>query len=178
MNLLALDLGTKTGWALSRNGAVTAGTWVLATPKEITKAKKLRLDRRGDPRFFALLHHLNAALFSSDSPAPRLDFVVFEDVEFAKSRMQAHLWASWRAAVWGTFGLKGVPIDCLATGKLKLFATGSGGADKDRMARALTLDPRYALDKGGIRDTLTGDLLDDNAVDALHLLHWAMKTFK
>ena len=177
MNILSLDLGSKTGWALSCAGAITAGTWTLATPAEITKAKKFRLDRRGDPRFFALLHHLSAvyAFRYGDEP---LDWVVFEDVEFCKSRMQAHLWATWRAAVWGTFGLKGVPIDCLATGKLKSFATGNGGADKDQMARALTLDPRYALDKGGVRDTLTSDLLDDNAVDALHLLHWAMKTFK
>lgn len=172
MNLLALDLGTKTGWALSAKGIVTAGTWILATPKEITYAKKLRLDRRCDPRFLRLLHNLKCLTATT-----KLDWALFEDVEFCKSRCQAHLWATWRAAVWA-LAQEGIKIDCLATGKLKQFATGNGGADKDRMARALTLDPRYTLDSGGIRDNLTGDLLDDNAVDALHLLHWAIKTFK
>jgi Holliday junction resolvasome RuvABC endonuclease subunit len=174
VNILALDLGTKTGWALSRDGAFTAGTWVLGTPKEITEAKKTRLDRRCDPRFLSLLHYLSEAY----SSVPHLDWAVFEDVEFTKSRMQAHLWATWRAAVWGFFGLKGISIDCLATGKLKHFATGNGGADKDQMARALTLDPRYRLDKGGVYDTLQKTNLDDNGVDATHLLLWAIKTFK
>lgn len=174
MNILALDLGTKTGWALlSSAGVVTAGTWVLGDRKSAAYAAKLRLDRRCDPRFLALMGHLEKV-----RAAVPLDWVVFEDVEFIKSRKQAHLWATWRAAVWGVFGIRGINIDCLATGKLKQFATGNGGADKDRMARALTLDPRYTLDKRGVRDTLTGELLDDNAVDALHLLHWAMKTFK
>lgn len=178
MNILALDLGTHTGWARFVNGEIRAGTWTLSTPKEITLAHKYRFDRKCDPRYLSLIHYLNTANLSTTDHLFKLDLVLFEDVEFAKSRMQAHLWATWRAAVWGVFGLKGIPIDCLATGKLKGFATGSGNADKDRMARALTLDPRYELDKGGVRDKLTGDLLDDNAVDAVHLLHWGMKTFK
>ena len=172
MNILALDLGSKTGWALSCAGAITAGTWTLATPKEIKEAAHKRLNRRCDPRFLRLLHELDCV-----ASAYPLDWCVFEDVEFCKSRMQAHLWATWRAAAW-SLAREGIRLDCLATGKLKSFATGNGGADKDQMARALTLDPRYALDKGGVRDTLTSDLLDDNAIDALHLLHWAMKTFK
>jgi len=172
MNILALDLGTKTGWARCVNGDVTAGTWVLGTPKEITEAKKTRLDRRRDPRFIRLCNELVAV-----GRGTKFDWVVFEDVEFCKSRMQAHLWASWRAAVWA-FSWNGPNIDCLSTGKLKQFATGSGAADKDRMARALTLDPRYRLDKGGVYDTFQKKILDDNAVDSVHLLQWAMKTFK
>lgn len=172
MNILALDLGTKTGWALLCNGTITSGTWTLATAKEIKDAAAKRLNRRCDPRFLRLLHELECV-----TRAVKIDWAVFEDVEFCKSRMQAHLWATWRAAAW-SLARDGVKLDCLATGKLKHFATGNGGADKDQMARALTLDPRYALDKGGVRDTLTSDLLDDNATDALHLLRWAMKTFK
>lgn len=172
MNILALDLGTETGWALNRDGAVTAGTWVLGDRKATAYASKLRMDRRCDPRFLALMGHLEKV--RANVP---LNWVVFEDVEFVRSRMQAHLWATWRAAVW-TLALKGVEIDCLATGKLKKFATGNGGADKDQMARALTLDPRYELDKDGVRDKLMNVILDDNAVDAVHLLRWAQQTFK
>jgi Holliday junction resolvasome RuvABC endonuclease subunit len=172
VNILALDLGTKTGWALSRDGAITAGTWVLASPVEIKRARKHRLDRTCDPRFLRLFRHVEAVV-----EQVALDWIVFEDVEFSKGRMQAHLWASWRAVVWAQ-GLFGRKIDCLATGKLKSFATGNGGADKDQMARALTLDPRYRLDKGGVYDTFQKKILGDDAVDAVHLLQWAMKTFK
>lgn len=174
MNLLALDLGTNLGWAYHIPGQPdTAGTLVLATRKEITQAKRLRLDRRCDPRFIRLVLFLDKLV---DQVQP--DWVMFEDVEFIKSRQQAHLWATWRAAVWALAVRRNVQIDCLATGKLKAFATGSGAADKERMCRALTLDPRYTLDKSGVRDTLRNELLDDNSVDALHLLNWAKKTFK
>lgn len=172
MNIAAFDLGSKTGWALSANGVVTAGTWVLATPKEITAAAKLRMDRRCDPRFLRLLHNLRCL-----TATVKLDWAVFEDVEFCKSRMQAHLFATWRAAIWGLAN-QGVNIDCLATGKLKQFATGSGAADKSQMMRALTLDPRYILHPKGVRDLKTGDILGDDAVDALHLLRWCQTTFR
>lgn len=171
MNILALDLGTKTGWAVSNGGIAKAGTWLLGTREEISKAAALRLDRRHDPRFIRLLNFIK----DMRRAFPYIDWIVFEDVEFAKSRMQAHLWATWRAAIWCQ---QGVNIDCIATGKLKQFATGNGNADKDQMARALTLDPRYQLDKDGVRDTLTNEILDDNAVDATHLLLWGLKTFK
>jgi Holliday junction resolvasome RuvABC endonuclease subunit len=172
VNILALDLGTKTGWALSSAGAITSGTYTLCSAKEIKDAARDRLNRRCDPRFLRLCRFI-CSIVDKHNP----DWIVFEDVEFCKSRMQAHLWASWRAAVWMQ-GLCGRKIDCLATGKLKHFATGNGGADKDQMARALTLDPRYSLDKVGVYDNLRKVKLDDNAVDALHLLNWAIATFK
>jgi Holliday junction resolvasome RuvABC endonuclease subunit len=172
VNILALDLGSKTGWALSCAGAITAGTWTLATPKEIKDAANNRLNRRCDPRFLRLLHELDCV-----TAAHKLDWCVFEDVEFCKSRMQAHLWSAFRSAAW-SLARDGVKLDCLATGKLKSFATGNGGADKSMMARALTLDPRYSLDKVGVYDNLRKVKLDDNAIDALHLLRWAMTTFK
>lgn len=170
MNVLALDLGTKTGWALLEGGRITAGTWILGTPAEISSASKLRLDRRCDPRFLRLLHNLKCM-----TDLVKLDWVLFEDVQFSKGLMQAHLWASWRAAVWSLVDRENqIQIDCLATGKLKQFATGSGAADKDAMARALARDPRYKLDKGGVYDTLTRGRLDDNAIDAMHLLRWGI----
>lgn len=168
VNVLALDLGTKTGWALLESGRITAGTWILGTPAEIANAKKLRLDRRCDPRFLQLNHNLKHL-----TKVVKLDWILFEDVQFSKGVMQAHLWASWRAAIWALAG-ESIQIDCLATGKLKSFATGSGAADKHAMALALARDPRYKLDKGGVYDTLTRGHLDDNAIDAMHLLRWGI----
>lgn len=172
MNILALDLGTRTGWALSANGVVTAGTWVLATPKEITAAAKLRMNRRCDPRFLRLLHNLRCL-----TATVKLDYAVFEDVLFGSSTGQCHLWATWRSAVWA-LAQQGVNIDCLNTASLKKFA-GNGSADKSMMAKLLTRnDPRYILHPKGVRDLKTGEILGDDAIDAIHLLRWACQTLQ
>lgn len=166
MRILALDLGTKTGWAYGRaeDGVIEGfGTLLLANEKALKEAKKARLDRRLDiriPRLLGLLTEIHHR-------AP-LDWVMFEDVQFASTTMQAHLWASFRGTVW-TFVSQHWPMcsDCLATGKLKVFATGSGNADKPAMERALRRDPRFFSEK-----------MDDNAVDAIHLLKWSQQILK
>ena len=154
-------------------------------------AAEKRLDRKQDPRFIRLLAYIRQYRVSF----PSIDGIVFEDVEFATTRMQAHLWATWRAAVWVQ---QGIDIDCLATGKLKQFATGNGGADKNMMAKALVArnPERYEIqvvptklrsratlklrpvDNLVVRDKLNNKILDDNAVDAVHLLEWAKQTLK
>lgn len=194
-NILALDLGTNIGWAIHCKEIPrdNAGTWNLGTREQIRMASEQRLDRKQDPRFVRLLLFIKQYRVSF----PSLEWIIFEDVEFAKSRMQAHLWATWRAAVWSQ---QGVNIDCLPTGKLKQFATGNGNADKNMMARALAAKypDRYelqisaapprnksrdllklrAVDKLWIKDKLNNAFLDDNAVDAVHLLQWGLQTFK
>jgi hypothetical protein len=87
MNILALDLGTNTGYALWSKQLVSCGTWVLATKKELAAQKRQRLDRRRDIRFQHLIDNLLG--IQEDY---QLDYIVFEDVQFAKSSMQAHLW--------------------------------------------------------------------------------------
>jgi len=138
MRILALDLGTKTGWAISgyHFSAVFAGTWVLETPRGMRYAKKLRMDRRLDPRVMALVNHLGEV--HRQTP---LGYIVFEDVRFASSQAQAHLWASFRGAVWAFAHLNGIQTECLDTGKLKIFATGSGSADKP----AMSMDERFLV---------------------------------
>jgi len=194
-NILALDLGTNTGYAVHCKEIPRddAGTWCLGTRETIARAVERRLDRKQDPRFLHLLAFIRQYRVSF----PSLDTIVFEDVEFGTSRMQCHLWATWRAAIWVQ---QGIDMDCLATGKLKQFATGKGNADKNMMARALVArDPeRYEIevpvrpprnksrdllklrpvDNLFVRDKLNNKILDDNAVDAVHLLEWAKQTFK
>lgn len=199
MNILSLDLGTKTGWAFGRDGNfVSAGTWTLATPKEITAFRKLRMDRRGDPRFNTLLAKLQTAHVGH-----KFDCIVFEDVQFSSSTQQTQLWSSLRGAVWAM--QPHCMLDCLATGKLKQFATGSGAADKVGMAKALVRnypnlfvdsltgpmirsdigadEPKQAAvnrckSEGTSRAGSSAHYLDDNAVDAAHLLFWAMNALK
>lgn len=171
MRALGIDLGTKTGYAFASGGTIgECGTWILSKPKEITYARKLRLDRRCDPRFLRLYDNL--LNFHLANP---LDYVIFEDVQFAVTVMATQLWSSLRSAVW-LLSRHGVQIDCVPVGSLKKFASGNGGADKSEMARSLSkADPRFKLVGGIIQDSLTLEFLTDDAVDAIWLAKWAIK---
>jgi len=164
MKILALDIGTKLGWAVGTPTEVECfGTEILARDKDITAFRKLRWDRRLDPRIPTLFRFLVKTHLEQ-----KLDWVVFEDVQFASTTLQAHLWASLRGAIWVFAAENKLSIECLATGKLKLFATGNGAADKDQMERALRRDTRF----------FSEIKLDDNAVDAIHLLKWSQHVLK
>lgn len=149
MKLLALDLGTKTGWAYFDGMTTTSGTKVLATPLEVKKQKQNGLDRCCDLRVNRLF-----TLIASFLP---VDVIYFEDVQFASSTYQVQLWASLRAAVIMQY--PACKVVAVPVGTLKKFASGSGCADKDGMRRALP----EATEK-----------MDDNEIDALHLLKLAL----
>lgn len=157
MNILALDLGNHTGVAWNNGERFHSLSKTWATPKTITFNHKHRLDRRQDPRLLRFFEYLQ--IFSGEF----IDIVVFEDVQFASSRMQAHLWASFRTAVWLAFPK--TIIECIPTGTLKKFATGNGGATKEQMEIALKRQHPTRWTMG----------LDDNAIDAVWLWLWAQK---
>ena len=171
MQILGLDLGSSTGWAFGTpETPFMAGTWQLATDKNLRYAKKLRADRRLDIRASCLLDKLMAVHHKD-----KIDLLVWEDVQFGKSLAQVQLWSSFRGVCWAFAHTHGIQTDCLAVGKLKRFATGNGSALKPQMAAALVRqDPRFRLDGDAVRDTLTGELLTDDAVDAIHLFRWAL----
>ena len=75
MNILALDLGTSTGFCHTIVDGHCAGTWVLATDKEVKQWHRDRTARRKDPRIARLYAKLLVV-----RPCP--DVVVFEDVQF------------------------------------------------------------------------------------------------
>jgi len=174
MRILALDLGTTTGYALEVDSyPLSCGSILLATPKEIKHQAKLRMDRRCDMRFMRMLRWVRLLCRHS---AP--EWIVFEDVQFASTSKQAHLWATWRAVVWLVSDEFQCQVECCPVGTLKKFATGSGRAEKDDMARYLCKNPQFTLGKGFVVDQNTGLKLDDNAVDALHLLNWMKHTLR
>lgn len=156
-NILALDYGTKTGYCYGSDVITpVAGTWKLAGTKEVTAWHKARLNRTRDPRIARLQEHLRKF--------PLADLVVFEDVNFSSTTYQAHLWASFRTVAWLDYP-NAVRFECVPVGTLKKFATGSGTATKEMMARTLALAPSASS------FDLTG--LDDNAVDAIWIWLWA-----
>jgi Holliday junction resolvasome RuvABC endonuclease subunit len=157
MNILALDLGTKTGYCHTLLGSVgwAAGTWELAVDKEVTAWGKQRITRRRDPRVTRLRDKILAL--------PKPDLIVFEDVEFQTYTYQTQLWSSFRAAAWLAYGEE-VAYECVPVSTLKKFATGSGSADKTGMRRALIRRfPELCL----------SPKTDDNAVDAIWIYKWA-----
>lgn len=158
-SILALDLGTTTGWAFrNRAGIVTAGSWLLQTKAATTAAAKLRMDRRLDARIPALFAKLVGMYRDHENP---IDFMVFEDVQFSQYTQQTQLWSSFRAVMWLFAAHNAIDIDCCPVKTLKKFGTGNGAADKAQMMReAARLFPNVPI-------------VDDNCADALHLLSWA-----
>jgi crossover junction endodeoxyribonuclease RuvC len=170
-SILALDLGTKTGWAYrDAKGVISTGTWVLQTPEETTAAALLRRDRTLDMRVPVLYRKLKT--FWEEVKVKQdfidgLDFLVFEDVQFSKFTQQTQLWSSLRAAVWLFCFNYGIARDCCPVATLKKFATGSGNAPKPVMIEAAKkLFPQIEM------------TFDDNAADALCLLQWAINLTK
>lgn len=161
MNVLALDLGTNTGWCLNEGEKLSHGVLKLATTRQLKEEKLARFNRRSDGRIQTFFKWL--ALIKAEF---KPDAVVFEDVQFASSTYQVQLWSSLRAAVWISFQPDRFIVDCVPVGALKKFATGSGAATKEAMRRYLT-DSRF--DKPS--------LIDDNQVDAIWLWLWAEHTF-
>lgn len=176
MKILAIDLGTTTGWAIREgNGRLAAGSIELANERQLALQRKLRGDRRGDRRIFSLWEFLEDM-----DESVGFDAMVFEDVQFVRSTAQAHLWASFRTTIWLYAHLHERLVECLATGKLKIFATGAGSATKEMMAAwlAKTQPETVRFYDGALRLIDNDKILDDNAVDATHLLLWAEKTLK
>ena len=110
MNILALDLGTKCGWA-TENGS---GVWEL----------KPSTHESAGERYSKFKRKLHAILF---------DFVVYEEVHAHIGVEAAHVYGGL-VAILQTFCLenrieyKGVPVQTI-----KKHATGSGNAKKDDM---------------------------------------------
>ena len=160
MRILALDLGTTTGWALQDDDLRASGSWQLATPKEIREQAKADKNRCCDCRFGRLQSHVHKL-------AP-IGVIYFEDVEFSTYTYQTQLWAGFRTVLTLMYPSFVPKLVAVPVGTLKQFATGKGNATKDMMEQALRLDSYY-------KSKVALTLVDDNEVDALHLLRYAIK---
>ena len=147
--ILALDLGTHTGWALHHlDGTITSGT-------EHFKPQRFE---GGGMRFLRFKRWLNELLAASrrhqrgvlrGSPAARR-----RRCRPRLRRFPGHLtaWCEHHHIPY-----QGVPV-----GTIKKHATGKGNAGKDEMIAAAQARGHAPA--------------DDNEADALALLHWALET--
>jgi hypothetical protein len=145
-SVLALDLGTITGWAIRfHDGVITSGT-MRFTPSRF---------EGGGMRYLRFRHWLGDVA----RLAGGLERIVFEEVRRHAGTDAAHIYGGFLAhlAAWADerrIAYQGVPV-----GTIKRFATGRGNADKATMIAA--------IQARGFTPS------DDNEADAIALLLWA-----
>lgn len=147
--LLALDLGTTTGWALrAADGLITSGT---------VSFRPSRYDGGGMRyvRFRAWLERL------AEDAGP-IGAIHFEEVRRHVGTDAAHVFGGLLATLTAWAETAGVPYQGVPVGTIKRHATGKGNAPKEAMiaaARARGFSPA-----------------DDNEADAIAILFWAIET--
>lgn len=161
MNVLALDLGTHTGWALRRHGAVGAaiesGVQVFDLRRGESPGMRYMRFRRWlgemgqDTAAHGLLIAYEAAHHRGGAATELLCGLTTRVHEWAAQ----HPWSEHQAVHSAT---------------LKKWATGRGNADKEAMRRAM-------VDRGWwapIAHEHGRAPIDDNEVDAVVLLHYCL----
>jgi len=147
--VLALDLGTTTGWALrGYDGLITSGT---------VSFKPNRFDG-GGMRYLRFQNWLS----EMDHLAGPLNAIYFEEVRRHAGTDAAHVYGGLMAVLTAWAEMRGVPYQGVPVGTIKKSATGKGNASKSMMIEAAR--------KRGFFPT------DDNEADAIAILLWALKT--
>ena len=144
--MLALDLGTTTGWASLAGGIVHSGT---------ASFRSGRFDGGGMRylRFRGWLEQL-----AHDAGA--ITAIHFEEVRRHVGTDAAHVYGGLLATLTSWAETAGVAYQGVPVGTIKKHATGKGNASKDEVIAAMSA-----------RGHVPGD---DNEADALALLHWAI----
>jgi len=147
--ILALDLGTTTGWAIRGfDGLITSGT---------VSFKPSRYDG-GGMRYLRFTNWLSEI----DRLRGPIEAIYFEEVRRHAGTDAAHVFGGLLAVLTSWGELRGVPYQGVPVGTIKKFLTGQGNANKDAMidaARTRGFSP-----------------VDDNEADAIAILLWVLET--
>ena len=147
--ILALDLGTTTGWALrGHDGLITSGT---------ASFKPGRYDG-GGMRYLRFTNWLTEI----DRLSGRIAAIYFEEVRRHIGTDAAHVFGGLLGVLTSWGELRGVPYQGVPVGTIKRHATGRGNANKQAMIAA-------ARERGF-------SPADDNEADAIAILLWAIET--
>jgi hypothetical protein len=147
--VLALDLGTQTGWALrGRDDTVISGS----------ESFKPHRFEGGGMRYLRFKRWLTEVKQSADL----IGAVFFEEVRRHAGVDAAHAYGGFMAHLTAWCEHHQIPYQGVPVGTIKRHATGKGNAGKQ--------DVIAAVRRRGYRPA------DDNEADALALLHWALDT--
>jgi Holliday junction resolvasome RuvABC endonuclease subunit len=150
MRILALDLGTKTGWAWSDGVRVESGVNTLVLRKEESPG----------------MRYVRFRKWFDDMCLLSLPDVVVCEKPHLRGFGATHFLTNLLGRVEEECAIRGVQHSTCHTGTLKKHATGYGNASKDEMVK--------------IAQAIFSDRLvaDDNEADALLLLAWARDTYE
>lgn len=144
--VLALDLGTTTGWALrGQDGGITSGT-ITFRPSRF---------EGGGMRFLRFRGWLAEVAALSGGVAR----IAFEEVRRHVSTDSSHAYGGFLATLTAWCEQEAIPYEGVPVGTIKRYATGKGNADKAAMIAAIRAR--------GFAPA------DDNEADAIALLLWA-----
>jgi len=146
--IIALDLGTTTGWATRNNdGLATSGTATF---------KPGRYDGGGMRylRFRGWLEELRR--YAGD-----IQSIHFEEVRRHNGVDAAHIYGGFLATLTGWCEHRGIPYEGVPVGTIKKFIVGKGNAGKEAVIAAVKAR--------GFAPA------DDNEADAIAILLWALE---
>jgi Holliday junction resolvasome RuvABC endonuclease subunit len=153
ITVLALDLGTKTGWALYNGNKILSGV-------EDFSLKANEKNRQGK-RFEKFEEFLN--LMHKEY---NINHVFFEKVmQHHKSRAAAAIYNGFWAVLINWCEKNTINYVGMAVGTIKLFIAGKGNASKDDVINS-------------VKNKGFSDIKDDNEADALALLLYAIGSVK
>jgi len=147
--ILALDLGTVTGWAMRlADGAIVSGTMAFRPGRY----------EGGGMRFLRFRSWLDEMLRS----APGLAAIYFEEVRRHAGTDAAHIYGGFLAHLAAWCEQKRIPYQGVPVGAIKRHVAGKGNADKQAVIAAVKAR--------GFQ------IADDNEADAVALLLWVVET--
>jgi Holliday junction resolvasome RuvABC endonuclease subunit len=149
LTILAIDLGTTTGWAMRARDHQIAHGFVSLKPQRF---------EGGGMRFLRFKRWLSEI----HTMANDIHAVYFEEVRRHAGVDAAHVYGGLMATLTTWCEHRNVPYQGVPVGTIKKHATGKGNAGKDDVIAAMRA-------KGH-------PVTDDNEADALALLHWAIDT--
>lgn len=144
MKILALDLGTKTGWAFRlEDGSIKSGVVLFDFDKRI---------EGGGVRYWRFSEWLKEMCSEHN-----FDIIVFEEVRRHTATHAAHVYGGFLASLQSYCdGYNQTPYTSFGVKTIKLFITGKGNASKEEVIRAVK--------KRGLEPK------DDNEADAIAIL--------
>ena len=159
--ILALDLGTTTGWALrSANGPVAHG--FVSFKSQRFEGGGMRYLRFGRwlADMLALSGQKSGSQTGSQTNLTGIGAVYFEEVRRHLGVDAAHVYGGLLATLTAWCEHHQIPYQGVPVGTIKRHATGKGNAGKAEVIAAMK--------------ALGHPVTDDNEADALALLHWAL----
>ncbi len=145
MNILTLDLGTTTGWAVQSGAHITSG------------AKEFKPDRfeGGGMRYLKFKGWLSTMKDQSGG----FDAVFFEEVRRHAGTTAAHVYGGFLAHLTAWCETEKIPYQGIPVATIKKHATGKGNTKKEGMIAAMVAKGHAPA--------------DDNEADALAILYYA-----